>query len=212
MAMVSTHLLFRRFRFDDTINLEQRSLTDSFPEQDYTQRYQAIRQLRNQDSLTTGGLELVCDTATYFPYERLHLKCKYFARPVYIVNETGRTKLLYGFNSELEAYQEAKDTTGQWRPIEEQELLMDSFPFALKIFPHEYFAFLVPIYTGNFYTQIRVRLYNDDNVVVSRPYWGRINLSQFTRRHTRSLLAPYRDWDDSNFEQKRQRWIQQRRL
>lgn len=108
----------------------------------------------------------------------------YFYFPVYVVNETSRTKLFIGKDSYVFGIQEAIDTSkwvsGEWRPIESRgnDFCGNGY-FGLKIHPGEFVMFLVPKYEGSEKQTMRVRLQIGESIYISHSYEGTFNLKQF---------------------------------
>ena len=139
-----------------------------------------------QDSLshyTGSGLQLV-------PVPQIHLAnlstFRYSSEnatffPVFLTNETSTPLALQGQNSYLFAIQEAKDSTGIWRPIETRVMRScTTGPWARKIMPQHFAVFLMPKYAGEFETELRVRFRNGTQILVSQSYKGSINYQQFS--------------------------------
>ena len=105
--------------------------------------------------------------------------------PVYVVNETEEMKYLHLFNYEPLAIQEAKEPAetypqSSWRPIEKRKGIGCTIAERyMKIKPGEFVMFIMPKYDGYFFTDIRVRLRNGANTLVSKPFPGNILLTQF---------------------------------
>lgn len=161
-------------KFCDTLNIPIKYKSDSLTIKDLSE----IGWFNYSDTLTTDGFELFTDyKSTVSRIDHNDSKGNYFY-PVYIVNQTPTTKILFG---SLEAIQEAKDKRGQWKPIEGERLLFcgtgDSW--GLKIFTNEFFTFLMPKYEGKYKTKMRVRIRIGDNIYVSTAFEGRINENQF---------------------------------
>lgn len=111
------------------------------------------------------------------PYYRLDDSAHF---PVFIVNETPLTKTIEGKDGHLFAIQEAKDSNGMWRPIEQRGFdFCGNGRWGLKIYPQEYGVFLMPLYEGSYFTELRVRFRNGDNIIISKSYKGMINYDQF---------------------------------
>ena len=173
-----------RFAFARRIALDR---PDSLGQDLCRQGYPCYRALDQADSLGTDGLELVADYASELVYQRPGALPAPVARlfpprqtyPVYVVNATPRTKLLYGNGIAVFAVQEARDRTGQWRPIESKGLLSGNGHWAVKLRPQQMAVFLVDKYAGDFVTQLRVRVQNGESRYVSAPFAGRIDERQF---------------------------------
>ena len=100
--------------------------------------------------------------------------------PVFIPNETADTKLLFGKESHVYAIQEARDSFGDWRPIEHRGFDWCGVgSWELKVHPQEYVAMLMPLYKGNYATELRIIFKNGENRIISKPYRGSISYEQF---------------------------------
>ncbi|UOQ54598.1 hypothetical protein [Hymenobacter cellulosivorans] len=132
------------------------------------------------DTLNTDGLELIADyqsTTAYRNYSELLTRLAY---PVYIVNSTPRTKLLCGKDFSVYAIQEAKDRTGEWRPIESRgPEPCGNGAWIMKIRPRQMAVLLFDKYQGCFKTMLRVRLRNGNSQYTSVAYEGWISETQF---------------------------------
>jgi len=100
--------------------------------------------------------------------------------PVFIVNETSSTKYLFGRLRHVSTLLEAKDRNGIWRPIEHLGILgcLTGTGF-IKIHPKEFCVLAIPLFRGNFKTQIRVKLKNQHSILISEAFPGYINEDQF---------------------------------
>lgn len=100
--------------------------------------------------------------------------------PVFLVNETKDIKALQGKDSYVFAIQEAKDSNGIWRPIEQRGFdFCGNGRWGMKIKPQEFALFLMPKYQGSYETELRVRFVNNKQVIFSSSYTGKINYQQF---------------------------------
>lgn len=150
------------------------------------QGYPSYNTFQEADSLGSDGLELVPDYSHELVYRHPGplpaLAKRYAVRvtyPVYVVNSTAHTKLLYGNSRAVFAVQEAQDRTGCWRPIESKGLLSGNSHWILKIRAHQMAVFLLDKYEGDFATRLRVRVQNGESRYVSPSYAGHINERQF---------------------------------
>ncbi|NET32583.1 MAG: hypothetical protein F6K19_11310 [Cyanothece sp. SIO1E1] len=132
------------------------------------------------DHLATDGLQLIPrpDIQLEDPINKPEEGKAYF--PVFVVNETSQSKVIHGKEGHTYAIQEARDSSGYWHPIEHQGIVGCGVGrWILQIHPNEYGAFLMPVYEGNYATELRVRFKNGQNTTVSKPYKGRISYEQF---------------------------------
>ena len=144
-----------------------------------------------QDSIRFDGLQLIFDSTIirYNKYNELNKKgifnyntkkygFEYY--PLYVINETKKNKLLDGKDGYVYCIQEAQDSNQRWYPIEN---LVSDFcgngTWNLLLNKNEFALILIPKYTGNYKTKIRVRLKNNNCVYTSNIINGYINYSQF---------------------------------
>ena len=128
--------------------------------------------------LNSKELSVLPDYLQNVAVEKFNLKNIYF--PVYVVNQSTKPQLFAAKDNHVFAIQEAMDKEGKWRPIE-----MRGFDFcgnghwftAMK--PKEYMMFLVPKYSGNYKTQLRIRLRIGNEILFSEAFEGNIRESQF---------------------------------
>jgi len=163
-----------KFQFGDTINLSTRS--DSTYEKDLVEE---PRITGGGDTMSTDGLQLVADYHAIMRPAVSYLKAESHY-PVYIFNESSRSKFLYGKDTHVFAIQEALDVAGSWRPIEGKSFdFCGNGRWGIKIRPSEYVLFSMRRYSGNFRTKLRIRLVNGSATYVSHPFEGEINFKQF---------------------------------
>lgn len=157
------------YSFTDTINFSERQKSFLF------HPFENMEKFISADTLSNDGLELYPDynTAVYFPSrEGTH----YY--PVYLVNNTHKTKKLEGYDAQVQAIQEAQDSNQRWHPIEAQAFWACSYWNAK--FPPQSFSLLVfPKYKGDFKTKLRVRVRNGEQVYISQAFDGWIDYRQF---------------------------------
>lgn len=100
--------------------------------------------------------------------------------PVFIQNESSKTKILIGKDDRIFAIQEAKDEKGIWRPIESRGTDFCGVGYwGLKIQAREFGVFLLSKYKGDFVTDIRARVKVGKNIYTSNSFIGNINRKQF---------------------------------
>lgn len=166
-----------KFKFMDTIDLKGRMDTAFYKNELPNFNFFSYK----SDSLPTDGFELVIDynvtVSKSDKYMNLE-KGKYFY-PAFIINQTPSAKVLIGKDRRLFAIQEAKDSNGIWRPIEQEGPYFcgDGF-WAEMVYHNEYVVMLLPKYKGNFKTKLRIRLKNNATIYVSKPFDGMINYEQ----------------------------------
>jgi|GEM_PF-5918418 len=128
----------------------------------------------------TGGLQIIPGTQANLSPEFLAPAGDLQLRPLYIVNETSQAKVLMRYAGVLHISIEAKNHAGQWEQISGQRNLGDyAADWQLKIHPGEFAYSLFTIPTGNFSTQVRVKLKNGDNSIVSKPFKANIYYGAF---------------------------------
>lgn len=156
-----------------------------------------------QDSLTyyTGsGLQIIpapqIQLADLPVFRYRNDKTTFF--PVFLINETSTTLAVQGQNSYLFAIQEAKDSNGIWRPIETRAMpSCTTGPWARKIAPQHFAVFIMPKYAGEYETELRTRVRNGTQILVSPSYLGNINYRQFFLPKEEEFYAEvYRKWPD----------------
>ena len=163
-----------KFQSTSSIDLETRH--DTFPREDHID---GGPWLRSRDSIGTDGLQLSLDYATTILLKDPHFNTgpKY---PVFLYNETTKSKVLWGKDGRLFAIQEAIDSSGRWRPIEGRPNdFCGNGRWGEVIRPGQFVAFGMTKYSGDYQTRLRVRLLNDEAIYVSQPVPGSINYAQF---------------------------------
>lgn len=173
MVPNSAHLVGGVFAFTDTINL----LTEK-PESN-TEEFYRPKRFAAYDSLSSDGLEIHPNYTSNI-YQNAHRPFNpgtlYY--PIYLVNQTPKTKLLYGTDGYVVSIQEAQDSAGRWYPIESRVHNTCSI-WRIQLAPQHFVMLLLHKYKGNFKTKLRVRLQNGEQTYVSQPYEGWINPQQF---------------------------------
>ena len=162
-----------KFAFGDTLFTDDRWLDDAEPDFLYFMR-------DSLDYFASDGFQLVPRPDIQLPglNNESDKTAAYF--PVFLPNETRETKLLFGKDDYLYAIQEARDSSGDWRPIEHRGFDWCGMgSWELKVHPQEYAAMLMPLYRGNYATELRVIFKNGENKIISKPYPGTISYEQF---------------------------------
>lgn len=100
--------------------------------------------------------------------------------PAFIFNETPTPQYLVGMNWQPWHILEAKDQEGNWRPIQ------ISIPSDcgtqmgfLKLKPQEFCILNLPVFTGDFATELRLRIRNGMQIMISNSFPAQINQNQF---------------------------------
>ncbi len=170
---------YGKYKFADTLHLDKEIYVHEAYTDDLISEYSGPR---GDDTLTTDGFQLFADYQTNL-YIRDHdtEKCEnYF--PVYVANETSRTKVFIGKDSYVFGLQEAVDTSyyDTWRPIESKGFdFCGNGYFGLKVHPGEFVVFLVPKYEGDEKQPMRIRLKVGESIYLSQSYEGVFNRKQF---------------------------------
>jgi hypothetical protein len=100
--------------------------------------------------------------------------------PCFIYNETSQIKWLMMQDQSVIVIQEALDSNYSWKPIQiwNWSWCGNSY-YRAFLKPNHYLMFKIPLYAGDFYTDIRLKLYSRDAIYYSNEYKGFINLKQF---------------------------------
>lgn len=171
----SLALFAGKFKFSDSITLSYYG--DSL----LKDRFDGFPSERLQDSISSDGFLVIPDYKTTVTDTANHeTGIRYF--PVFLVNETTKPKLVEGRNEDVDAIQEARDSNGDWRPIESRrELNYWCGPsiWGLLVQPKEFITVLMAKYQGTYKTQLRIRVRVGDCVYVSAPFEGTIPYSKF---------------------------------
>ena len=114
-----------------------------------------------------------------------------------LVNGTDETVSFDACDSRLSIIQEAKDESGEWKPIEylPSSWCGNSY-HQLMLASGEFWAFPAPRYEGSFKTKLRFRLDGEDGdkPIVSNEFDGKINPAQFSEQQPHNpsgLMDPY---------------------
>ncbi len=168
-----------KYKFTDSLKLTTERCYDKRCQKDIIGEYCTIHK---QDSLSNDGFQIFADyNATVYSRPSTHFNyTSYF--PLYIVNETPRTKMFMGKDDHGFGLQEAVDTSyhNVWMPIEcKGPDFCGNGCFALKVYPGEFVLLLVPKYNGNEKNWMRVRLQIGESIYFSQAYQGTFNRKQF---------------------------------
>ena len=144
------------------------------------------------DSIETDGFKMVANYSQTILFDWNTDKYNaYF--PVFLYNSTKKTKILIGKDNYVFAIQEAKDAQGNWRPIEEKGHDFCGVGYwGLKFQPTEFSTILIRKYKGSFETDLRIRLRNGKNTIISEVFRGHINPKQFYFKYRDSELDSFR--------------------
>lgn len=185
-----------KFKFQEEIDINP-EIRDTTIYKDYIEY--SRRGLK--DSLDVNGLELVVDydnTVKYNWFYQYGDSSLYDHYPVYFVNSTNTDKVFYGKDSHVFGIQEAvdKEDSGEWRPIEGKGYDFCGYgTWALIVHPQEFVLVLMNKYQGDYETNLRARFQVGENILVSRPFKGMINKSQFSIQDS-SQLQRQLEWSE----------------
>lgn len=167
------NLVLGKQKFTDTLRITGRipSRVDS----GYVPFHQMDSQL---DSFSINGLQIAVDYKSTIVGNSKNLLF-----PVYIFNETATPKILPVVSDEIKAIMEALDSNKRWRPIQfaftyGYWICGNSFG-GVRLNPNEFATVLFNKYDGNFDTKLRIRMRLNDYILLSQPFDGKINYSQF---------------------------------
>jgi len=134
-----------------------------------------------KENFLTTPLSVAIDTTqtistSDFCYSNNNYKTKFFESfPVFIENGTDSLALI-GFGSKVNIIVEALDTDNIWKPIEKRFIYKcGNGLYYIYLKPNEICCTLIPVYNGDFSTQLRLNINNS----YSKPYFGHIYKSQF---------------------------------
>lgn len=168
---------YGKFKFTDTLDLA--SVVGPWDKKDFLHEYSSPK---IEDTLTTDGFQLFIDYKTTILDYRLHPKYSPLESfmPVYVVNETSKTKVFIAKDSYVFGIIEAVDTAhNSWSPITHlgPDFCGNGY-FGLKVHPGEFVMFLIPKFTGE-QGSMRIRLMIGESLYVSSFFPGSFNPGQF---------------------------------
>lgn len=137
----------------------------------------------NLEQLPTGkahgaGLQVKIDS-NLFVAGRENDKAQAYT-PAFIFNETLRDQYLLGMNWQPFCILEALNPEGIWRPIQMYRPYTCTTQMGyLRLAPQEFCVLALPSFDGAFSTQLRLRLHNGGQYVLSNTFKGNINRTQF---------------------------------
>lgn len=133
-----------------------------------------------KENFLTTPLSITVDTTqtiytSDFCYSNGNYKKKFFESfPVFIENVTDSLASI-GFGSKVNIILEALDTDNIWKPIEKMFIYKcGNGLHYIYLKPNEICCTLIPVYKGDFSTQLRLNINNS----YSKPYFGHIYKSQ----------------------------------
>lgn len=140
-----------------------------------------LNRFYGKENFLTTPLSVTIDTtqtirSSDFCYYKDNYKTKFFESfPVFLKNLTDSLASI-GFGSKVNIIVEALDTDNIWKPIEKRFIYKcGNGLHYIYLKPSEICCTLIPIYDGDFSTQLRLNI----NGSFSKPYWGHIYKSQF---------------------------------
>jgi hypothetical protein len=128
------------------------------------------------------GFQIFADYKTTVYEKDDYFEKGYYCFPVYVANETSRTKFFIAKDNYAFGIQEAADSSFYdiWRPIEGKGFdFCGNGSFGLKVHPGEFIMLLVPKYEGNEKGLMRVRLQIGESIYLSNSFNGMFNRKQF---------------------------------
>ena len=168
-----------KFKFSDTIHIDIK---------DTSYRKDFIFEGYENDTLATDGLEIIPDYLKTAHRKHPEFRIGNYYFPVFIVNNNQRAKDVYGKDDHLFAIQEALDSNGYWRPIEQKGWdFCGNGTFSIKLKHREFVVMLMPKYEGAFKTKLRIRFQNYKTTYVSKPFDGLVNYGQFKFQNSEDL-------------------------
>jgi hypothetical protein len=167
-----------KFKIQDEIDINENTwysqVLDDLKVEDYS--------WTTNDSLDANGLEIIPDYSQSVYYNvRDSLSLAYY--PVFLANLTSTLKVWTGKDFRVCGIQEAyHHVYHRWLPVEysgnEYDMCGSGYMY-IVIKPQEFAVILVPKYSGNLNTSIRIRIKNGSTIYVSKPFSGNIERGQF---------------------------------
>ncbi len=156
----------------------------------------------SEEEYLANGLQIKVDTQLLIT-GRMNDKDRAYV-PAFIYNETLSDKFLIGIRWEPWSILEAKAPNGQWHPIQYYRPSDCATDMGyLKIAPQEFCILSLPLFTGDFPTELRLRIDTGRQVLLSNTFKGRINRTQFqfapTNRLGQTLADLPKHWRDKYF-------------
>ncbi len=112
--------------------------------------------------------------------ERVYLPENFRAFPAFIRNTTADTLFLDNEDGRLTMIREARDASGEWKPIEYWNHSLCGNSFGQCIIPPGNLAVIkIPHYGGNYKTKMRLKCQAGGKVYYSQTFVGRMNKAQF---------------------------------
>lgn len=114
------------------------------------------------------------------------------AFPVFILNKDSFPINIGYQDGMIPMIQEAKDKSGEWMPIEFWLYSWCGNSYGSYDIPSNYCAITkIPIYSGEYKTELRVKVKINSTIYYSKPFKGSVNLSQFVKT--------FGEWENGSF-------------
>ena len=140
---------------------------DNLIDRDFVSSYQVKKKI-NRQSKTGNEVNLILEKNNDSLYS------------VYVFNKTNNPIKISSRDWHLFLIQEAKNQNGDWKPIEYHKYSWCGNSYqSEKLEPNGILKTESKVYNGNFQTQIRFKLLNQNKVYYSNSIPGFVNLSQF---------------------------------
>lgn len=146
--------------------------------------------IKKLEPLVSDGLQILIDTTQKLTISEdtidlaidKNKQVIYLAYPCFIYNETKSTKWLHCQDGDLVATLEALDSNYRWRPI---EVWMwpwcGNSKYRIPIKPNHFALTKIPVFHGDYKTELRLKIYSSDVLYYSKTYESSINYSQFNK-------------------------------
>ncbi len=165
------HRYMGKYSFSDSIFLSDDRLAWSAEE------FLWLEKISKEEN-PASGLQIKVDTASLMT-GRVNDKERAYI-PAFIYNETLSDKFLIGMRWEPWSILEAKAPDGQWYPIQYYRPYDCATDMGyLKIAPQEFCVLSLPLFIGDYSTELRLRIDTGKQVLRSHTFKGRINKTQF---------------------------------
>lgn len=169
-----------KYKFTDSLRLENKIQRDSLTWNDFS--WDGAADPFNIDTLGSDGFQLFVDYNSTIAMKLHDYENGNLYYPVYLVNESSRTKLFWGKDGGAFGLQEAIDTSlyFPWRPIESRPIPWCGVGhFSVKVHPGEFILLLAKKYAGDESQLMRARVKIGETIYISQAFEGRFNRKQF---------------------------------
>jgi hypothetical protein len=167
-----------KHRFTDTVIIDGHRIKDG----NYQGDMIGENNIWDSKNPASDGFQIFTDYKTTVYEKDDYFKKGYYYFPVYVANETSRTKFFIAKDNYAFGIQEAADTSNydDWRPIEGRGFdFCGNGYFGLKVHPGEFIMLLVPKYKGTEKGLMRIRLKIGESIYLSNSFEGMFNRRQF---------------------------------